>query len=210
MSALISYIFLGLSLAAPIGPINAAQIDKGIKNGFLHSWLVGVGAMVADTLYMMLVYFVEVRFLHSTFMQVLMWSFGCFILLYTGIESLAGAGKIMASHKSKEESPWKSFLSGFIMSLSNPLTILFWIGIYGSVLAETAQSYDSSELMMYSAAIILGISIWDIAMAALASSFKRFLTKHVLSWISIVSGLSLIGFGFYFGWEAFKALFVSR
>jgi L-lysine exporter family protein LysE/ArgO len=209
MSALISYIFLGLSLAAPIGPINAAQIDKGIKNGFLHSWLVGIGAMIADTLYMMLVYFVEVRFLHSTFMQVLMWSFGCFILLYTGIESLAGAGKF-TNHKSKEESPWKSFLSGFFMSLSNPLTILFWIGIYGSVLAETAKSYGSSELIIYSAAIILGISIWDIAMAALASSFRRLLTKRVLSWISIVSGLSLIGFGFYFGMEAFKALFLSR
>ena len=26
--------FLGLSLAAPIGPINAAQLDKGIKSGF--------------------------------------------------------------------------------------------------------------------------------------------------------------------------------
>jgi len=28
------YIFLGLSLSAPIGPINAAQLDAGIKKGF--------------------------------------------------------------------------------------------------------------------------------------------------------------------------------
>ncbi len=37
----LSYILLGVSLAAPIGPVNAAQIDKGLKHGFLHSWLVG-------------------------------------------------------------------------------------------------------------------------------------------------------------------------
>lgn len=34
MSIFLSYVFLGLSLAAPIGPINAAQLDKGIKMGF--------------------------------------------------------------------------------------------------------------------------------------------------------------------------------
>ena len=45
MNVFLSYILLGLSLAAPIGPINAAQIDKGIRNGFMHSWLIGVGAV---------------------------------------------------------------------------------------------------------------------------------------------------------------------
>lgn len=43
MSVFLSYIFLGLSLAAPIGPVNAAQLDKGIKGGFLHAWFVGLG-----------------------------------------------------------------------------------------------------------------------------------------------------------------------
>ena len=44
MNIFFSYIILGLSLAAPIGPVNAAQLDHGIKNGFLHSWFVGLGA----------------------------------------------------------------------------------------------------------------------------------------------------------------------
>jgi len=50
------YIFLGLSLSAPIGPINAAQLDAGIKKGFWHSWLIGLGAMTADIVYMLMVY----------------------------------------------------------------------------------------------------------------------------------------------------------
>lgn len=34
----IGYVFLGLSLSAPIGPINAAQLDKGIRGGFWHAY----------------------------------------------------------------------------------------------------------------------------------------------------------------------------
>ena len=60
---LLSYFFLGLTLAAPIGPVNSARIDKGIKNGFWHAWIVGAGSMIADALFMILVYVGMVRFL---------------------------------------------------------------------------------------------------------------------------------------------------
>ena len=207
MSVLISYVLLGLSLSAPIGPINAAQLDKGIKSGFLHAWLLGVGALLADVLYMMLVYLGVAHFLNTSFMKTFLWLFGCFVLTYTGIESVLNAGKLTTSKKKADESVFKSFISGFFMSVSNPLTILFWLGIYGSILAKTAASYSTNELMLYSCAMIIGILLWDLTMAAIASSFRRFLTTALLSFISIVSGLSLIGFGVYFGVQAYILLF---
>jgi L-lysine exporter family protein LysE/ArgO len=208
MNILVSYIFLGLSLAAPIGPINAAQLDKGIKSGFLHAWLIGIGAMAADIIYMVLVYFGIIHFLNIPFMKTFLWLFGFFVLVYSGVESLRGVNQAVGPMRKKDDSTgFKSFLSGFLMSLSNPLTILFWLGIYGSVLAETASTYHIHELMLYSAAIIFGIFLWDLAMASLASSFRSFLTTGVLTFISIISGLSLIGFGIYFAMEACKALF---
>ncbi|WP_026695756.1 LysE family transporter [Peribacillus kribbensis] len=207
MSIFFSYIFLGLSLAAPIGPINAAQIDKGIKSGFWNAWLVGLGATVADMVYMLLVYFGLVQFIEIPFMKTLLWSFGCFVLIYTGIESMASAGKFSVKNTRSAESHLKSFTSGFFMSLSNPLTILFWIGIYGSILAKTAASYEKKELVLYSSAIFIGVLIWDITMAAIASSFRRFLRNGSLAVISVLSGLSLIGFGLYFGYQACTELF---
>ena len=56
ISILVSYIILGFTLAAPIGPVNSARLDKGIKNGFWHAWVVGTGSMVADGFFMLLVY----------------------------------------------------------------------------------------------------------------------------------------------------------
>lgn len=206
MSIFLSYILLGLSLAAPIGPINAAQLDKGIKNGFMHSWLVGLGAMIADMLYMLLVYFGVVHFLSTPFMQTFLWLFGCFVLIYTGVESVMGAGK-MTSISRSDESLTRSFFYGFFLSLSNPLTILFWLGIYGSVLAKTAATVGTQELIMYSCAIMIGVVLWDITMAAMASVFRKYLTPRLLAGISVISGLSLVGFGVYFGLEACKVLF---
>lgn len=63
------------------------------------------------------------------------------------------------------------------------------------------------QLLIYSGAIVLGILLWDVAMAAASSLFRRFLTIQVLRVISILSGLSLIGFGFYFGVQAARLLF---
>jgi L-lysine exporter family protein LysE/ArgO len=209
MSVLLGYILLGLSLAAPIGPINAAQLDKGIRGGFWHAWLVGIGAMLADMLYMMLVYFGLVHFLNNPFTKTFLWLFGAFILIYTGVESLLGARQVEIRSKKGDETLFKSFVSGFFMSVSNPLTILFWLGIYGSVLAGTAASFGTQQLILYSGAIVLGILLWDLTMAGIASTFRRLLTGGLLIVISVVSGLSLIGFGCYFGLEAYKIIFAS-
>lgn len=206
MTVYLSYVLLGLSLAAPIGPINAAQLDRGIRYGFWHSWLTGVGAAAADGIYMLIVYAGIVTFIDAPIVQTFLWLFGAFVLLYTGIESLINIKGLTISGNRKKEPLIKSFMSGFFMSLSNPLTILFWLGIYGSVLAKTAATSGHTQLALYSAAIFSGLLLWDISMATLATGAKRYLTSRLLTAISVISGLSLIGFGLYFGWQGIAAL----
>ncbi|WP_166238432.1 LysE family transporter [Paenibacillus turpanensis] len=209
MSIFVSYILLGLSLAAPIGPVNAAQLDKGIRFGFWHAWLVGLGAMVADAIFMLLIYFGCAHFLSTPFMKTFLWSFGCFVLLYCGIDSIRNANGIMTRGGDGPESPIRSFSSGFFMTLTNPLSILFWLGIYGSILAKTAESYATKDLLLYSSGIFIGLFLWDVTMALVASLFSRFIRRGALVFITKLAGLSLIGFGVYFGWEAIK-LMASR
>lgn len=206
MSLFLSYVILGLSLSAPIGPINAAQLDRGIKKGFWHSWLFGLGAVLADILYMVLVYLGVVHFLSTPFMQTFLWLFGAFVLIYTGIESLINAGKVNISTKKKDESLIANLFSGFLMSLSNPMTILFWLGIYGSVLVKTASDHGKSDLFLFSTAIIIGVLIWDLTMAGVSSIFRKLLSTRAITLISVLSGLSLISFGIYFGVRALKLL----
>ncbi|RYL93516.1 amino acid transporter [Sporolactobacillus sp. THM7-4] len=201
-----SYIFLGLSLAAPIGPVNSAQIDKGIKNGFFHAWMVGIGAMIADGIFMLLVYLGLLQFLNITLVQVFLWLFGAFVLIYTGIEGIQSINRITLNDSRYKDSLFACLFSGFMLSITSPLSILFWLGIYGSVLAKTTETAAPDQIFVYSAMIFLGLALWDIFMAALASGLKPLLNMRTLIMISVLSGLSLIGFGIYFGTQGIQAL----
>ena len=64
-------------------------------------------------------------------------------------------------------------------------------------------------VFLYSCAIMAGLLLWDVLMAILASMFRRVLTQRLVSAISVISGISLIGFGLYFGYEAYRILFGS-
>ncbi|MBD3107905.1 LysE family transporter [Bacillus sp. AGMB 02131] len=199
INILASYLLLGLSLAAPIGPVNSAVIDKGIKNGFWHAWVVGIGSVAADGIFMLLVYLGLSQFLNVPMIQIFLWLFGAFVLLYTGVESILKLDKVSLSYSRKKDSLLSCFSVGFLMSITSPLSILFWIGIYGSVLAQTAQTQGTGSLLLYSAMIFLGLTTWDLFMATLTSGFRKFLNTKILKAISVLSGLSLLGFGLYFG-----------
>ncbi|GAA0426580.1 MULTISPECIES: LysE family translocator [Virgibacillus] len=207
MNTFFSYILLGLSLSAPVGPINAAQLNKGIHHGFLHAWLVGLGAMLGDLLFMVLIYFGVAQFLTTPLMKTFLWLFGFFILIYTGIESILSARKALREDKALAASTkGKSFRTGFFMAISNPLNIVFWLGIYGAVLAKTSDQYSNQQLLLFSSGIFLGILIWDVFMAGLASTFRKFFQSKTLNYISVFAGIILIGFGLYFGYQAYILL----
>lgn len=207
MNSIYTYVLLGISLAAPFGPVKAMLLNTGIKNGFFHAWLFSFGALLTDIMYMLLVYFGVAQFIDTPFMKTLLWSFGCFVLTYTGIENLLSLHKIeMDLNFAKYVRLRQSLLSGFLMALLNPLTILFWLGIYGSILAKSSESFSGIQIIIYSAAILVGIMMWDFTLAYLSSSARKFLSTRFLKIISFISSVFMIIFGIYFGIQAYHSL----
>lgn len=76
-----------------MNPINVAQINKGIKNGFWSAWFVGLGAMSADVIMMLLIYFGVSTFLTTPIAQLCIWILGFTTMLYLGYESIKDAPK---------------------------------------------------------------------------------------------------------------------
>ncbi|ETT85740.1 LysE family transporter [Viridibacillus sp. FSL R5-0477] len=208
MNSIVPYFFLGVSLATPIGPVKATLLNTGIKNGFFHAWFFGLGAVVTDILYMVMVYFGIGHFIEIPFIKTLLWSFGFFVLMYTGIENLLTLHTIEVDSKfGKVVRLRHSLLSGFLMALLNPLTILFWLGIYGSVLVGGAGTLSGMEIIIYSVFILLGISLVDLIMATISGGSRKILSSSFLKIVSIISSLSMIGFGIYFGIQAYHSIF---
>ncbi|MGN4124982.1 LysE family transporter [Lysinibacillus sphaericus] len=208
MDSIFTYIFLGISMAATIGPVKTVLLNTGLKNGFFHAWFFSLGALATDIMYMFIVYFGIGQFIDSLLLKMILWSFGCFVLLYTGIENLLSLHKIEIDLKSGNRTRLrKSILSGFFMSLLNPLTILFWLGIYGSILAKTAEVSTGYQIILNSIAILLGIILVDFIMAFSSSVARKLLSTKLLKTVSFISSIIMIGFGIYFGMQAFQALF---
>ena len=196
-------------MAATIGPVKAVLLNTGLKNGFFHAWFFSLGCIATDMIYMFTVYFGIGQFINSVWLKSILWSFGCFVLLYTGIENLFSLHKIeMDSKTGKRTRLRQSIMAGFFMSFLNPLTILFWLGIYGSILAKTAHISTGYEIILLSIAILFGIFLVDFIYAFLSSVARKFLSTKLLKTVSFISALLMIGFGIYFGKQAYLVLFL--
>ena len=208
MNSLTTYFLLGISLAAPIGPVKATLLNTGIKNGFFHAWFFGLGAIVTDILYMLMVYFGVGQFIDSPYMRIFLWCFGFFVLMYTGIENLLTLNNISMDPKFRKIVRLRhSLLAGLLMAFLNPLTILFWLGIYGSILVSGGGALSGIEIIIISITILLGIALVDFLMAFFSSSSRNILSTSFLKGVSFVSSICMIGFAIYFGMQAFHALF---
>ena len=206
MDSIFTYMFLGISMAATIGPVKTVLINTGIKNGFFHAWFFSLGALTTDIIYMLIVYFGIGQFIDSMALKVFLWSFGCFVLLYNGLENLLTLHKIEMTLKSKKRTRLRhSILAGFLMSWLNPLTILFWLGIYGSILAKTAGASSGYQIIINSIAILLGITLMDFIYAFLSSVARKVFSTKLLKIVSLISAIVMIGFGIYFGMHAYEA-----
>ncbi|KHE68235.1 amino acid transporter [Halobacillus sp. BBL2006] len=179
-----------------------------MRFGFWHAWLVGVGGMMADGIFMMLIYFGIAQFVDVPIIKVILWSSGFFVLCYTGYESILKSASLSGSKSDfRYESRSKALRTGFFMAISNPLNILFWLGIYGSMLAQISNQHESSQVLIYSSGIFLGITLWDIMMASFASGARKWVKPPVLRIITVLSGFVLISFGVYFGVQSLRLLF---
>ena len=129
---LIKQIVLGLSIAAPIGPINIEIIRRGLFQGFWPSLLVGAGGMTADCIIMFLMYQGLSYVLALEEVQLILIVIGALVLTYTGLQSFIHQKEpaiVMERDHPMKKGLMHSYLTGVFIAAFNPLNILFWLGI---------------------------------------------------------------------------------
>ena len=85
--SLLQNVLLGLTLAAPIGPVNLEIIKRGLNSGFRQALLTGTGAMSADATYLTLIFFGLISFFEIVSLKIALGLFGSLILIYLGVLS---------------------------------------------------------------------------------------------------------------------------
>ncbi|MEW5872694.1 MAG: LysE family translocator [Chloroflexota bacterium] len=208
MNNILGNILLGISLAAPLGPCGVAIIQTGLKFGFLRAFLTGLGITLADTTYLLIVYFGLAGLISIPLVKIAIWSLGALVLLYLGLQSLRESRRAInldkpggtSSALSATRSP---LLVGYLINISNPIAVVWWLGVFGSLLGATAsQQANQLQALLGSSTILVGILAWHTSISLLTHWGKRFVNPTTTRYISFFAGIALILFGLRFGYNA--------
>jgi len=191
-------VLLGLSIALPVGTVTVEMTKQGLKNGFMHGWIVGLGGMTIDLLLIILLYSGLANFLATPVIQIIMWLVGALFLLYIGYDSIKNADHDISSPGEKVEKSFKSsYLSGLLVAIS-PSNLIFWLSVFGTVLTNSFETASSFQFLIVGIGIIVGILIHDLGLMTLVAGTRRMLNTLYIKWISVAAGCVLIGFSMYF------------
>ena len=207
MEIIVRNILLGIALAAPIGPAGIAVIKSGLQDGFTSGFKTGVGITMADATYLLVVFFGLSGFLHIPIVKVLLWALGAGVMIYLGYQSIKGPKRkidLKESEKTIERNP---LLAGYLINISNPIAIVFWVGIFGSMI-DDSQSQSKIVVLLLSSTILIGILLWHSVMSILSSYGRRFLNEGFARSISIVAGIVLLIFGIKFAYNVIELMIV--
>ncbi|TDL80083.1 LysE family transporter [Peribacillus frigoritolerans] len=189
-------IVLGISLAAPIGPIKLEMIKRGIMGGFWPAMLVGIGAITVDMILMFGIFLGLVTFLESTVFSAILSAVGSYLLAKLGINSILrslSAEKMLKSDDEKKIGAG-SYWTGFFIALGNPFIFIFWLGVYGSALTSLGPHHTFLYLLIYSLLIIAGVTLWNLNIALTVHFIRDYIKDRMLKAITFAAGVILLGF----------------
>lgn len=197
-------IIVGISLGAPVGPVNVEIVRRGLRAGFASGWMVGVGATSADAIYCMAVIAGLTPLIDQLIVRTILWTLGTFFLLLLGWSSIKPV--LLQGHMiDGDDGTFRrsSFVTGFLIAALNPMGIFFWLSVGGGLVASGVdQASDILGIAAIVLGVIAGLFIWITTLSTLVHGGRRFVSDRIYRWINAGSGLLLLGFGVWFGIQA--------
>lgn len=199
-------VLLGISVAAPIGPASLAIIQAGVATGFGRAFVTAVGVILADTVYLLVVFFGLATVVDRPVVRIGLWLGGAAVLFYMGLRSLGDSISginLTEDVRSRGRSP---LLVGFAVNVTNPLAVVWWVGIFGSLLAEEIGPASTWQRLALAATILLGILLWHTTLGLISHGGRHMLDGRLLRLVTAAAGVALIAFGFRFAFLAIRAI----
>lgn len=184
---------LGFSIAAPVGPIGVLCIRRSLRDGARSGFACGLGAATADALYGSVAGFGLTSvsgFLVSwqSWLGLLGGAFMCIL----GVRSFVAAPAVGTA---VEDGPrlLSSYASTFLLTVSNPSTILSFVGVFAAFGLAGGAGYGNATWLVFG--VFLGSASWWLLLSTSVSAFKSQVTAGVMRAINFVSGSILVAFG---------------
>jgi threonine/homoserine/homoserine lactone efflux protein len=194
------YVLLGIAMAAAVGPVCIETVRRGLKHGFYYAFPVILGASLGDAIYLLLVYYGLSDFLKDPAIARIMWILGTSVLFTMAYKCFKGF--ISGTQFKGQIKKRNSFLAGFVISISSPITIIWWLGIFGTLVSRLPKEAALANGLV----IILGSITWFFFISILLHWGKRWVNEKSIRYVSLLAGIGLSCFGLYFAYNAINLL----
>jgi len=197
---------IGLSVAAPVGPIGILCIQRTLGRGWGSGLASGLGAASADATYGAVAAF-GLTVVSAPLVSEKGWIklIGGAFLVLLGLRT-ALAKRVPPERPAALSSPGaraSDYASTFALTLANPMTIVFFTAVFTALgLAGTGGGGGGEQgggALASSAALVLGLflgsSLWWVVLCSAASAFRARLDPGRLLWLDRLSGAVIVSFG---------------
>jgi len=199
-------LILGFSVAAPVGPIGILCINRTLNKSMLSGFVSGLGAATADLLYGIIAGLgltVISDFLINQ--KLIIQLVGLTFLFYLAVKTLTKKKAEMEFKKTDESGLLKDYLTTLFLTVTNPVTILFFLAVFAGLgLSSYGQTKFSSLLLV--SGVFIGSGIWWLFLSGLAHFLKNRISKKILSRIDLISGLIILAFAIVLLVEIVKSI----
>ena len=193
-------LLIGFSIAAPVGPIGILCIRRTLADGRLAGLLSGLGAATADALYGCVAGF-GLTAVSSFLVDQRAW-----IQLLGGVFLLLLAAKTLKARPAENPAAASgsglaaSYASTFFLTLTNPMTILAFAGIFAALgVVNTGGDFSAAALLVLG--VFLGSAAWWLILSGGVGLVREKLNPAILRWVNRVSGVILVVFGIAAVWQ---------
>jgi len=163
---------LGLLIAAPVGPIGLLCIRRTLDGGRALGLLSGLGAATADALYGA-VAGLGLTFVSSLLIRQEWWLrlLGGLFLCYLGLQTFRAAPAVQAAPASAR-GLLGAYLSTFLLTLTNPATILSFTLVFAGMGLASATGGDYGRAAWLVLGVFAGSALWWLLLSSAVAFFR--------------------------------------
>lgn len=185
---------IGLSIAAPVGPIGLLVIQRTVQRGATVGLATGLGAAAADACYGAVGAF-GVSSLIGALARVRapLALFGGGFLLWLAWRTWRSAPATQAAMVPGRAGLASAFAGTFVLTLSNPATIFSFIAVFGALAAHGAPASPWPMI----AGVLTGSALWWLALSAAVGRLRTRFDAGVQRLVNRASALLLAVFALW-------------
>ncbi|MCK9641102.1 MAG: LysE family translocator [Prolixibacteraceae bacterium] len=183
----------GLAVSIPLGPLGILCIQRTVNKNWKSGIFSGIGIATADTVYALVAGFglsIIIDFIRAY--ELYFKLVGFFVLLLLGIYIFrSNPTKQIQDYKRRGSSHLQDFLTTFLVTLSNPLSVFVFMAIFTGY-SIVLQFSRPLEALLTFGGIFIGGSLWWFIITGFANLFRHKLTISTLYWANKIIGLGVI------------------